>query len=541
MFDTALDATMDGVVSCADALVASIGAERRVVAQRFAAVAQWADQHHPDREPPSTKRQRHGCRAQVGAEGTPPVSAAAIVELGLLLQSSTPSAEGLLRDVLELRHRLPRIWDAVDAGQLDGWKARKVARLTHRLTFEQARLVDGLVLEAVLGLPWGRAQNVVEAKVIAADPAAHAARLEEEENRRFVSTRRRSNAAGLRTVVARSNAGDVARFEAMIAHLASQLAAAGDTDPADIRRAKAFAMLANPALTCLFLAQAHEPSTAAITHDRADTVNAAAKAPKAADACEYAAPEPGPEPAPELELSSPSAVELAAAFGRALRDLGGKAIDRLRPKSVLYLHVAAEAVEGRPGCGVARVEHPADSGPIGIDQLKEWLAHDRVVVKPVVDPTGIQPVDAGEIPVHLREAVHLLAPYETFPYGTLPSKIADLDHPIPYRPVDKGGPPGQTGIHNLGPLGRRHHLVKTFDGFSVHQLAVGLYLWRTPTGHWFQVDHRGTAYLGRYAGRARPAALDTAERLATTGAADTSGMTQVEKRLRDTIVRHVAA
>ena len=123
----------------------------------------------------------------------------------------------------------------------------------------------------------------------------------------------------------------------------------------------------------------------------------------------------------------------------------------------------------------------------------------------MLDPTDAEPVDGYEIPLHLREAVRLLHPYETFPYGTAATGQADLDHTIPYVPMDEGGPPGQTALANLGPLGRRHHLAKTFDGFTVHQPTVGLYYWRTPTGHWYQVDHRGTRPLGNHPGPTPPA------------------------------------
>ena len=87
-----------------------------------------------------------------------------------------------------------------------------------------------------------------------------------------------------------------------------------------------------------------------------------------------------------------------------------------------------------------------------------------------------------------------LHPVEVFPYGTTPTRTADLDHTQPHR---QPGPPGQTRRGNLGPLSRHHHRAKTFGGFTCHQPLPGLYLWRTPTGHWYQVDHTGTHHLGR--------------------------------------------
>jgi hypothetical protein len=541
MFDAAERQALDDRVQCADALSASVVAERRVVAERFALVAAWADLHCPESEPTdrasnqpgSSVRQRLEARERttVGGEGTPRVTRAGVVQLGLQLGVSTGSALALLRDVLELRHRLPCHWAAIQELRIDGWKGRQVASMTHRLTEAQARMVDGQVIDAVTGLAWGPAKDVVEGKVIAADQAAHAARLAEDENRQFVSTRRRSNAAGLRTIIARTDSGGAARVEAMVAHLADKLAAAGDTSAVDLRRAKALVMLANPALACAFLAQVEDQAG----DERGGRYGGEASRHADSAALATDSDSEGRSVPAQEDTGFPSAAELAVAFGRVLQRMGSTVLDRLRPKSVLHLHLAAEAVQGRPGCGVARVDDAIAGGPISTDQLKRWLGNDRVTVRPVIDPTGIEPVSEYAIPLEMREAVRLLNPIETFPWGTASSAAADVDHATPYVPMEDGGPPGQTALTNLGPLGRTHHLAKTFDGFVVHQLALGLYLWRSPTGHWFQVDHLGTRTLGRYPHGKRPAALDVAAR---TSRGDLSPM---EHRLRDHVIRHAAA
>ncbi len=133
-----MPAVGDDAVACADALVGLIDAERRVVAQRFAQVAAWADLRGPGFELPGDQPDAAALAARrepgyVGGEGTPPVSTAGTVELGVLLQTSTYSAQRLLGDVLDLRHRLSEHWEAVLTGRLDGWKAREVARLTRPL------------------------------------------------------------------------------------------------------------------------------------------------------------------------------------------------------------------------------------------------------------------------------------------------------------------------------------------------------------------------------------------------------------------------
>lgn len=163
-------------------------------------------------------------------------------------------------------------------------------------------------------------------------------------------------------------------------------------------------------------------------------------------------------------------------------------------KAVLHLHLSGEAL--RTKHGVARVE---ELGPILLSQVAEFLRHTNVIVKPVIDLAGGMPVDCYEIPDRMHEVTKLRHPYEVFPWGTIGSRHADDDHSTPYKPPHRGGPPGQTHPDNLGPLGRRHHRVKTHaPGWRHHQIHPGTYLWRTGTGHWYRVNHTGTHHLGKH-------------------------------------------
>ena len=339
--------------TCADRLDASVLRERSVGAERLALAAHWADLHpvvgETDAQESWTPHRR---RTQVqvrtfGADGTPAVSEFAAEELGCLLRTTTTSAAGLMRDALELRHRHPLLWEAVMTGRVEDWKARKVARATAAadLGVNEARWVRGQTVTAVTNLPFGRAMTVVDGKIIAADPEGHEERRRLEAERRYVSVGRAANRYGLRTLIAQTTTGDVARLNAMVDHLAEALGGTGDEDPKSVRRAKALGLLANPAMACVFLAEQHP-----------DVAGPSAASPGA-----------GQEPA---EPGEPSAVELAVWFGRLLHQLGTKALTRLRPRTVLYLHLAEEAVDGVASAKVARAE---ELGPLGVEQLREWL------------------------------------------------------------------------------------------------------------------------------------------------------------------------
>ncbi len=364
------------------------------------------------------------------------------------------------------------------------------------------------------------------------------------EQRRYVSAGRDrgTNSSGLRTMVAQGPVGDIARVDALLEHLARLLKQYGDTDTLDVRRSKAFGLLANPALVCRLLAAARDAGQS--TGRESDDDGALPADGPLAN--EQALPDPE-------ETSPPSAVELAEAFGRVLAGYrGGEAWRRLRPPTSLVLHLSDTTLAGATACAecgsvgsvssgaeddVVRLEDTRGPlGPISLAQLRDLLddqlpdrlarllrpnlhtphdagvtgrdprgrppdghgLRDQIVVRPVLDALGQVPVDAYEPPPDLREAVELSAPFEVFPWGTASSVVCDLDHTDPYRdPPDGDPPPGQTHLGNLGPLSRRRHNLETHHGWRCYQPLPGLFLWLTPTGSWCRVDHRSTTALGR--------------------------------------------
>ena len=95
------------------------------------------------------------CDASLGGDGTPGVAAFVAEELGAAMGISTQSAMGLMADALDLRHRFPRLWAKVEAGEVAPWKTRRVAADTRSLPFEAARWVDEQLANRVdgFGLP----------------------------------------------------------------------------------------------------------------------------------------------------------------------------------------------------------------------------------------------------------------------------------------------------------------------------------------------------------------------------------------------------
>ena len=473
---------MDGLsgavlLDIADALA------RRVLeaeAQLIVVAAQWAVVNGPDTvDPERAKLPGRQTARRYGGTGTPEVASFAPAELGARIGRSTWAGEQLVADALDLVHRLPRLWRRVRAGEVRASYARHVARRTRDLDPVQAGYVDERVVESADGrILWSRFTDLVEAAVIAADPAAAEAAEKGAREEQF-ARRTRSTEHGIAGFYLRTDAAGIARLDATVAYLAEALAALGGSEPLDTRRAMAMVILANPAHATQLLA-------------------------------DYAAWKQRPaEPAPPVEPTSPAEEpEPSGVVGEAValfRRGGGRptgaapVIDwrDLLPGVQLMTHLYAGECDGdrlvrRDSTGIARIE--------GIGAVTEAYVRDvfgpcaRITHRPVLNLAGQAPVDAWEIPDRHRRAVRLMTPADTFPFATATVNQTDgwssmqVDHTIPY-------PDGPSAIGNYGPMTTQHHMVKTHGNWEVAQPFPGIYLWRDPHGAIYLVDHTGTRRL----------------------------------------------
>jgi hypothetical protein len=457
-----------GVLALADAVVSG---RREVDAAELLAVLQWADLHSgdPQAEPGAVPVRHGGDRlVALGGEGTPRVSEFCWAELALARRAGVVATRHLAADALDLRHRLPSTFAKVTAGELEVWLARKVATMSRALSREAVRVVDAALATADDLAP-GRLLALVEAKVIEADQAAHQARVEHDATRTGVWFQRprpgdvlggQAGAADAATrgVAARLGLGQAVDLEAMIEGIADALGAQVDyTDlTRDQLRAEALALMAFPDKVIALLEEpAHAPTP---------VVEEAAHA---------------PTPVVEEAAHAPTPVVEEAGHGRH---------ETRRPPAVLYLHISAEAL-----CGAKTIARCDRLGPLLLDQVRDLLRHRQVKVQPVIDLNTVQAVDAYEHPTAVKHRTMLRTGGDVFPHSTHSTGRLDHDHVVPYDPL---GPPGQTGDLNDAPLTRFHHRVKTHHrGWSVEQLALGVYLWTSPHGLCRVVTPRGTRVI----------------------------------------------
>lgn len=425
-------------------------AERGVVRRResevddLRVVLAWADVHSTDPRHDSETGRRVWAEDRLvhpGGDGTPGLREFSVPELALAREVSVPACERDLADALDLRHRLPRVWGLTQELACPVWLSRKVARLSRRVPDDRVWIVDAAVAEAIGGEAPGRVLAICEAKVIEADEAAHAARVREQRRRRYVGLSR-TDEFGLRQVIARVDAGDAVWIDAIVDRVADLITDRHPDAGRDELRAIALGWLARPAEVVQLLLEAQGES---------DEVSRATALP--ADLLEA------------LATVKP---------------------ERFRPRVDLHVHLSDLSLAGL-AAPVARVE---GVGPLLADS--EVFAGCRVRVTPVIDLNDRIAVDCYEHPTGLAQRVRLGFPGDYFPYAAAVPGLAgaaDLDHPTPY---DADGPPGQTGTHNSGPLGRRHHRWKTHAGYASRQCGRNRYVWRTPHGRHYLVDHTGT-------------------------------------------------
>ncbi|QBX54229.1 hypothetical protein EXE58_01235 [Nocardioides seonyuensis] len=432
-----------------------------VVARRLAEVAElevaieWVVRHG---HPLPVEGGRRDPMVSPGGEGTPAVREYALPELAMARGEHTLRTRAMVADVLDLQHRLPLTWAKVRAGACDAWVGRRVAVLTRRLALEHIRVVDRAVAAAITGHAPSTVFEITAAKVMQADPETHAMERERERHRRYV-TLSRADENGFRCVIARTTAGDAAWIDAMVDRVADILAAQhGHDHNRDELRSLAFGWLARPADLLKLLLDHTEP-----TQTSEHPVWAPAHLVQTVD-----------------RLASMSTRQLAC----------------LRGRGVVFVHLTDTSLLQQ--AGIARVEA---QGPMLVQALSELLGHADVTMKPVLDHRIRRRVDAYEHPESLKDHVWTSTGGDVFPYAprTATRASVDFDHARPFTPTDTGGPPGQTGPHNSGPLRRRHHRWKTHGGYRVRQAGPGRHLWQTPHGLCYLVDPTGTHRLDHHA------------------------------------------
>ncbi len=469
----------DDILKAAGAAVrARVEAENELLAW----TAAWADANSGESIHPDELRLLGGPRGvRPGGEGTPEVCDLALVEFAVKLKKSEFSGTRYVGEVLDIRHRLPLLWEKVMLCEVEGWQARSLARLTHHLSLEQALQVDADIAGYAGLVGFQKLQNQAVAAIARVD-AVGVERRAAERKKQLGVWLSQTNDEGLKAIFGRLEPAAAIRLYARIQEIADALPA--DSGTADERRAAALALLGNELEATRLLAKHRQP----------DLFGA-----EFAAAVEPVTGEDPDEPVEESELH-PSLrdepvqiVDVESVIFRAAVEALVAKLDPalLVPTSTLVVHIAGESLE--QGYGICRVP---GIGPTTMGVVRHWLGHDRVNVVPVVDLNDPPaPVDAYEIPDRHQRYLRFARPGSSFPWSSATERL-EFDHSQPYRSMDDGGPPGQTSTDGLAPMARREHRAVTYGGWQRRQPEPGTMIFRAPHGDLRLTNYSGTYDLG---------------------------------------------
>ena len=290
----------------------------------------------------------------------------------------------MIADALDLRHRLPSIWAAAQAGQVPAYQARRIAHATRHLTAVHAATVDQRVAPSLGAVSWGRLERLLEAAIIAADPDAAERAAAAAAQERFVRLGY-SSEHGLKLIIARATAGDAIWFKATIDRIADILGRDGDSDR--YRRASLQSHRhprpTRPSPPTALPTPARQRGWTTRTRRSRNRTRRASTSPSMNPAIRKIWGAAGSRPAGRRATFNAHADrEPATPISHALR-VTPPPFDPVRARSrvIIYVHVAAEALAA--GTGITRVENV---GPVMLGQLSTVLGENcSIGLKPVID------------------------------------------------------------------------------------------------------------------------------------------------------------
>ena len=436
----------------------------------------WADLHLAD---PEFAEACFTSPKTFAGEGSPAIDEFCVPEFATMLGRTNDSAGRFLTDCVELAYRLPRLWAAVQAGLVAGWRARLIAQTTLALTLEAATYVDEQVFWCASRLtPSALGRLVDEARVRYMPDEVEKALQRSADKRHVTFDTQQVSFDGTMAMEASLELPDALALAEAVKSGAEHLAKLGSTDTIDGRRATALGDLARHQLTIGF--------------DDPPLVEEGPLGPVS-------------KPAPAADASGDG-------FETGLRPsstTGGPA--KPVTQVVLYAHLSAGALshltDGNRVALSARVEQ-AGQRLLSVEQIRRWCGRPdvAVTVNPVIDLRERLECLGYEPTAKIREHVIVRDGTCVFPWCGRNARRCDLDHIVPYDHdhPDQGGP---TSTDNLAALCRRHHRLKTHGRWRYEMTDPGVFTWTSPLGYTYLRDHTGSRATGRAwpeAGSAHP-------------------------------------
>ncbi|MGN6162157.1 MAG: hypothetical protein ACTHOG_10725, partial [Marmoricola sp.] len=365
---------------------------------------------------------------------TPSVDWSSFAPLAAAMGRSTAAGKALVNDALVLAVRMPKLFDAVRAGQVEVWRARRIAQAVRMRPVDVAEHIDAEVTPVADSIGLSRLEALIDAAML---------KLHAEERELEVEAARESHGvelfesfhgfhgSGVVPVAEMRICGDIKDLTAFDATVSRIAAILGERE----RRSGVF-----------------------------------------------------PEP---LEARKARAVGLLADPHLASALLDGARLEDLRTVHAIQLVVHMTADQARNTVAEFDPVVSVDSALRArvAELVAEWCNRPESAFKvlPVVDLNEHTESSSDAVTEAMSRRARLRTPTCVFPFCDRHSRSCDVDHRVPTG--DGLGQHGSSCDCNLVPLCRRHHRLKTFAGWSYTPIEANVWLWTDPYGRQYLRDH----------------------------------------------------
>lgn len=172
---------------------------------------------------------------------------------------TTAAGKAFLRDALVLRHRLPRIYSRLMRGQVQVWRARRIAQAVLGMPADVTAYVDTELAAVAHQVGAVTLDRVLDDAMTRLYPEQREQEQLEELDKRHATLDERSlNHTGIGEMTLRAEWADLKDFDKALSLVAAALRRDGCGESLDVRRAMAIGILADPA-RALALIKGDEP------------------------------------------------------------------------------------------------------------------------------------------------------------------------------------------------------------------------------------------------------------------------------------------
>src|SRR5215213_9719557 len=236
----------------------------RAEAEKLQAAVAWAAMHSVDSLAEAATVWDHGeTGLPVAGPGAPLVGEFSMTEFAAAIGLPTEAGKAYLREAVELRYRLHRVWSRLVKGDLPAWRARRIARETMLLSPEAAAHVDRQVAHVAHKVRPAQVDRLVAEAIGRFMPEeAERRRRQAADGRSFTIDTAQPSLRGTSQVYGELDLADALDLDAAVTAGARALKDLGSTQSLDVRRATAVGDLARRQLTLdLNTGTAEDPAT----------------------------------------------------------------------------------------------------------------------------------------------------------------------------------------------------------------------------------------------------------------------------------------